>query len=179
MRTPSESVGVTILFVSLRSSARTRRLVPVIAAVGATAALTGCGSNINAQTQEWYDATDGVNNDVEATLDGVAVRSVVVVSDGTDATVVGTFVNQGVDTDEVTSITVEGEDADIDGELEMEPDEAVRLGPPGQARAQVDGADLEPGFLATVEITFDVAPQETLTAIVRAPVAEFEDSGPE
>ena len=160
-------------------SRRTRRLVTVIAAAGATIALAGCGSNINAQTQEWYDATDGVNNSVDGTLDGMAVRSVVVVSDGTDATVVGTFVNRGDDTDGVASITVDGEDATITGDLEVEPDESVRLGPPGEARAQVDGVDLDPGLTTTVEISFDVAPAETLTAIIRAPEAEFADSGPE
>ena len=47
---------------SLSSSRRTRRLVTVIAAAGATIGLAGCGSNINAQTQDWYDPTDGVNN---------------------------------------------------------------------------------------------------------------------
>ena len=164
---------------SLSTSRRTRRLVTVIAAAGATIALAGCGSNINAQTQDWYDATDGVNNSVDGTLDGMAVRSVVVVSDGTDAAVVGTFVNQGVDADGVASITVDGEEATITGSLDVEPDESVRLGPPGEARAQVDGADLEPGFTTTVEISFDAAPAETLTALVRAPVGEFEDSGPE
>ena len=164
---------------SLSSSRRTRRLVTVIAAAGATIALAGCGSNINAQTQDWYDPTDGVNNSVDGTLAGMAVRSVVVVSDGTDATVVGTFVNQGADTDGVASITVDGEEATITGSLDVEPGESVRLGPPGEARAQVDGVDLEPGLTTTVEISFDVAPQETLTAIVRAPEAEFEDSGPE
>jgi hypothetical protein len=165
--------------VSHSTSRRTPRLVTVLAAAGATVALAGCGSNINAQTQEWYDATDGVNNSADSTLDGMASRSVVVVSDGTDATVVGTFVNTGVDTDGVASITVDGEDATITGDLEVEPDESVRLGPPGEARAQVDGVDLDPGLTTEVEITFDAAPAETLTAIIRAPEAEFADSGPE
>lgn len=161
------------------ATSRTRRLVATLAAVGAATALAGCGTNINAQTQEWYDATDGTNNSVESTLEGMAVRSVVVVSDGTDATVVGTFVNYGDEPDAVASISVNGQDATITGDLDVDPDEAVRLGPPGEARAQVDGADLQPGGTAEVEISFDAAPQSTLTAIVRPVAGEFEDSGPE
>jgi hypothetical protein len=165
--------------VSLSTSRRTRRLVTAIAAAGAAIALAGCGSNINAQTQEWYDATDGVNSSIDSTLDGMASRSIVVVSDGTDATVVGTFVNTGSEADSVAGITVDGEQATITGDLDVEPNESVRLGPPGEARAQVDGADLQPGLTTKVEITFDTAPAEELTAIIRAPAAEFADSGPE
>lgn len=161
------------------TTSRTRRLVTTLAAVGAATALAGCGTNINAQTQEWYDATDGTNNSVESTLDGMAVRSVVVVSDGAGATVVGTFVNYGDETDAVSSISVDGQDATLSGDLDVEPDQAVRLGPPGEARAQVDGAGLEPGATAEVQISFDTAPQATLTAIVRPVAGEFEDSGPE
>ncbi len=161
------------------TTSRTRRLVATLAAVGAATALTACGTNINAQTQEWYDATDGTNNSAEATLEGMAVRSVVVVSDGTDATVVGTFVNYGDEPDAVASITVDGQDATISGDLDVDPTQAVRLGPPGEARAQVGGANLEPGGTAEVQISFDVAPQATLTAIVRPAAGEFEDSGPE
>lgn len=158
---------------------RTRRLAALLAAVGAATALTGCGTGINAQTHDWYDATDGVNNSVEATLDGMAVRSVVVVSDGTDATVVGTFVNTSSETDGVAGITVDGQTATITGDLDVEPGASVRLGPPGEARAQVDGAGLQPGGTTPVEITFESAPSATLTAVVRSADGEFADSGPE
>lgn len=158
---------------------RARRLVTILAVAGAAAALAGCGTNTNALTQQWYDATDGANNDVEMTLEGLAIRSVVVVSDGSDATVVGTFVNDGAEADGVTGITVEGRPATITGDLDIAPGAAVRLGPPGEARALVAGAGLEPGSLANVEIMFDSAPQAELSAVVRAPEAEFAESGPD
>ncbi len=158
---------------------RPRRLVTILAAAGAAVALAGCGTNTNALTQQWYDPTDGTNNSVQATLDGLAIRAILVVSDGTDATVVGTFVNDGAEADEVTGIVVDGQTATITGDLEIAPGTAVRLGPPGQARAQVNGADLEPGVVTTVEITFGSAPQADLEAIVRAPEGYLDDSGPE
>jgi hypothetical protein len=165
--------------VTLLLPPRSRRLATLLAAAGATVALAGCGTNVGAQTQDWYDPTDGTNNSAETTLDGMAVRGIVVVSDGSDATVVGTFVNTGADSDGVSSISVEGQRARITGDLDVEPGQSVRLGPPGEARAQASGADLEPGSTAMVEISFDTAPKEELTAIVRAPEGEYEESGPE
>jgi hypothetical protein len=153
--------------------------VTILAAAGTAVVLAGCGTNTNALTQQWYDPTDGTNNSVQATLEGLAIRGIVVVSDGSDATVVGTFVNDGPEADEVTGIEVDGRSATIDGDLEIAPGEAVRLGPPGEARAQVTGAGLEPGAVTTVEITFESAPQAELDAIVRAPEDYLEDSGPE
>lgn len=158
---------------------RPRRLASLVVATGAAVALAGCGTNIGAQTQDWYDATDGTNSSAESSLQGMAVRSVVVVSDGTDAAVVGTFVNTSDDTDGVTGISVAGESATITGDLDVEPGQSVRLGPPGEARAQVDGADLEPGSTATVEVTFEAAPKQTLNAVVRSAAGEFEQSGPQ
>lgn len=158
---------------------RTRRVAVLLAAVGTAAAAAGCGTNVNAQTQDWYDATDGTNSSAETTLDGMAVRGIVVVSDSSDAAVIGTFVNTGDDPDAVASISVAGDDARISGDLDVEPGQSVRLGPPGEARAQVRGADLEPGETTTVQISFESAPQEELTAVVVAPEGQYEESGPE
>lgn len=156
-----------------------RRLVTVLAAVAATTALAGCGTTVNAQTQDWYDPTDGTGNTAEESLDGMAIRDVLVVSDGTDATVTGTFVNTSPDFDVVTGIEVDGRSATLTGDLEVAPAQAVRLGPPGEARAQVDGANIEPGAVVPVTITFDTAAAAELNAIVRAPEGEFAESGPE
>lgn len=151
----------------------------LIVAVAGSAALAGCGSNTDALTQQWYDPTDGANDTEEESLDGMAARDVVVVSNGSDATVVGTFVNTGDETDEVVAISVTGEDADITGDLSVDPAESVRLGPPGEARAQIDGLDLEPGTYTEVEISYGAAPRSALTAVVRAAEGQFEASGPE
>ncbi|MGA7688278.1 MAG: hypothetical protein WCA29_03505 [Jiangellales bacterium] len=157
----------------------TRRLVTVLAAVAATTALTGCGTNINAQTQDWYDPTDGAGNTAEESLNGMAIRDVLIVSDGTDATVTGTFVNTSPDVDAVASIEVDGRSATLIGDLEVAPAQAVRLGPPGEARAQVDGANIEPGIVVPVTIIFDTAPAAELDAIVRAAEGDYAESGPE
>lgn len=165
---------------SLLQSARTRGIVTTLVAAGAAAALAGCGTtSTNALTQQWYDATDGTNNSVDMTLEGLAIRSIVVVSDGSDATVVGTFVNDGREADGVAGISVDGRPATITGDVDLAPGAAVRVGPPGEARALVSGVGLEPGSTTTVEISFDSAPQAELTAIVRAPDRYLSESGPE
>ena len=165
--------------VSILHGARPRRLLTTIVAAGATVALAGCGTNVGAQTQEWYDPTDAANTVSEDSLDGMAVRGLVVVSDGSDAAVLATLVNTGTDADEVTEILLEGEPADIDGEVAVDPGQSVRLGPPGDATAQVDGLDLEPGALATVEISFAAAAQQELTTVVQAADGEYADAGPQ
>ena len=158
---------------------RTHRLATVLVAAGAALTAVACGTGVDAQTQEWYDPADGVNNDVDMTLTGMAVRTVIVVSDGTDATVIGTFVNGSDDSDGVRSIDVAGSPATIDGDLDVEPGQSVRLGPPGEARAQADGVDLVPGSTTTVDITFEVAPAESLTAVVVPESGDYADSGPQ
>jgi hypothetical protein len=157
---------------------RSRRLVTVFAAVAATAALTGCGTNINAQTQDWYDPTDGTGNTAEESLDGIAIRDVIVVSDGSDAAVVGTFVNTSGEPDAVAGVEVDGQSATLTGDLDVAPSQSLRIGPPGEARAQVDGANLQPGAIIPVRISFDNAAEADLSVIVRAPEGQFADSGP-
>jgi hypothetical protein len=154
--------------------------VTALVAAGAAAALAGCGTtSSNALTQQWYDPTDGTTNSVDMTLEGLAIRGLVVVSDGSDATVLGTFVNDGPDADEVAEISVDGRSATITGDVELAPGSALRVGPPGEARALVSGAELEPGSTTTVEISFGSAPKAELSAIVRAPEGEFSESDPE
>jgi hypothetical protein len=165
--------------VSIRLRARPGRLVTTIAAAGAAIALAGCGTGVDAQTQEWYDPTDAANTEAEDSLDGMAVRGLKVIADGGDATVLGTFVNTGPDADEVSEILVEGEPAEVDGDLAVEPGQSVRLGPPGDATAQADGVDLEPGVLATVEISFSSAAQQELTTVVQAAEGDYADAGPQ
>jgi hypothetical protein len=158
---------------------RSRRLVTVLAAVAATTALAGCGTNTDAQTHQWYDPTDGTGNTPEEALDGMAIRDLVVVSDGTNSSVVATFVNTSADPDAVASIAVDGASATLTGDLDVDPAQAVRVGPPGEARAQADGTNLVPGSTVPVQITFNDAAEAEITAIVRAAEGQFADSGPE
>ena len=155
-----------------------RRLLPVLAIGAASLALVGCGTTTSAQTQDWYNPTDGSNSDVEQTLSGMAVRDLLLVSDGTDAAVLATFVNTGADADEVVEVVVEGTSARIDGTLAAEPGAAVRLGEPADTTAVARGTDLEPGGIAEVEVRFASAPAVTLDAVVQAPVGDFEDAAP-
>lgn len=164
--------------VSIQRGPRPRRHGTTIAAAAAAAlALAGCGTNVNAQTQEWYDPTDAANTPAEDSLDGMAVRGLLVLADSGDAVVLGTFVNTGTDTDEVTEIRVEGELADVDGDIEVDPGRAVRLGPAGDAEARVAGLDLEPGSLAAVEISFGAAAQQELVTVVQAAEGGSSESG--
>jgi hypothetical protein len=161
----------------LRNTPR-HRLLTVLTVSAAAAALAGCGSNINAQTQEWYNPTDGANTDVESTLQGMAVRNLILVSDGTDATVIATFVNNGSETDSVERIVVDGAEARIDSSVEVDPNQVAQVGPDAETSAVVEGTGLAPGSITPVEISFGSAPQVTLDAVVRSPTGDFADLGP-
>jgi hypothetical protein len=156
----------------------------------AAAALTACGTGFNAQTQQWYNPTDGSGSDPEQTLEGMAVRDLVVVSDGTDAAVLATVVNTGTEADQVTAIAIEGTPATIEGTLEAQqlwrewaraevlPGSVLRVGEPADTVALISGASLPPGGLTEVEFTFATAPAQTLEAVVQAPINYYENSLP-
>ncbi len=144
----------------------------------AAGVLAGCGTGFNAQTQQWYDPADGAGSPPSSSQNGMAVRDLVVVSDGTDAAVLATVVNTGSQVDEVVQIVVEGSPATIDGSLEAVPSSVVRVGEPADTSAVASGSSLVPGSLAQVEFQFGSAPAQTLEAVVRAPVNYYEDALP-
>jgi hypothetical protein len=142
----------------------------------AAAALAGCGTGFDAQTQQWYNPADGAGSAPDQSKNGMAVRDLIVVSDGTDAAVLATVVNTGSQNDEVVQIVVEGAPATLDGTLEAAPSSVVRVGEPADTSALVSGAGLQPGGLTEVEFQFGSAPAQTLEAVVRAPVDYYEDA---
>jgi hypothetical protein len=150
----------------------------VVGVAVAAAALTACGTGFNAQTQRWYNPTDGSSSDPEQTLEGMAVRDLVVVSDGTDAAVLATVVNTGTEADEVTAITVEGVPAAIEGTFDAPPRAVLRVGEPADTVALVSGANLPAGGLTEVEFTFATAPAQTIEAVVQSPINYYENSLP-
>ncbi len=160
------------------NSVQRRRVGTVLGVAVAAAALTACGTGFNAQTQQWYNPTDGSSSDPQQTLEGMAVRDLVVVSDGTDAAVLATVVNTGTELDEVTAITVEGAPATIEGALEAPPRAVVRVGEPADTVALVSGVALPAGGLTEVEFTFATAPSQTLEAVVQSPINYYENSLP-
>jgi hypothetical protein len=155
-----------------------RRHLPVLGVAAAAALLAACGTGLNAQTQQWYDPTDGTSTDPQSSADAMAVRDLIVVSDGSDARVLATVVNTTDSEDEVVEVRVAGESADLDGDFLAAPGSVLRIGEPADTVAQVDGVGVEPGLLTDVEIRFASAPAVTLEAIVRAPARYYSDSAP-
>jgi hypothetical protein len=155
-----------------------RRRLRILGVAAAAVALTACGTGLDAQTQEWYDPTDGTSTDPQTSLDAMAVRDLLVVSDGTDARVLATVVNTTAEEDEVVEVLVDGKQAELDGDFVAAPGSVLRIGEPADTVAQVDRVGVEPGLLTDVEIRFASAPSVTLEAIVRAPDRYYSDSAP-
>ncbi len=154
------------------------RSVAVLGLVAAAALLAGCGTGLDARTQQWYDPTDGKSTDPQTSLDAMAVRDLIVVSDGTDARVLATVVNTTDREDRVVEVLVDGTSAELEGRFTAAPNSVLRIGEPADTVAQADGVGVEPGYLADVEIRFASAPSVTLESIVRAPARYYSDSAP-
>jgi hypothetical protein len=155
-----------------------RRPLTVAGLLAGATVLAACGTGLDAQTQQWYDPTDGTSTDPQTSLDAMAVRDLIVVSDGTDARVLATVVNTTDREDEVVDVLVDGESARLRGDFLAAPSSVLRIGEPADTVAQVDGVGVEPGFLTEVEIRFASAPSVTLESVVRAPARYYSDSAP-
>lgn len=142
-----------------------KRAVVALAAV-ATVALSGCGANLDAQSQQWYNPAEGVGSTPLASA--VAVRNVVVLTDGEGpAGVVAAFVNSGEATDSLEGVTVDGEIAELAGDTELPVGELVPMGYDDGPTAVLPEGSVDEGAFVTVEFTFDNARSVTLTTITR------------
>jgi hypothetical protein len=134
-------------------------------------AAVGCAS-VRAQTQEWYEPADGVSTDAG----DIGVRNVVLVADeeGSVATLLATFANEGA-TDELVEVRVgERITPPAGGRLEIPEDGYARLGPgPGDVRLDVFGADAQPGQFVDVEFVFQDAPRAEVQALVQLAEGDY------
>lgn len=130
--------------------------LPVVALVA-----TGC--SIHEQTQIPYTPSDGMNTEAGP----LAVRNVLVVADGDNATVLASMVNNGESPDELVSVEV--------GDVETAPatpvpvpvGEIASVGfGPDQERVDVVGSGATAGSMITVELRFAAAPRAEVDVFV-------------
>jgi 1-aminocyclopropane-1-carboxylate deaminase/D-cysteine desulfhydrase-like pyridoxal-dependent ACC family enzyme len=142
-----------------------KRVLAAIAVLVVAALLGGC-ANRNAATQKFYTPADGVN----AQADNIAIRNVVVVSDGGGtASLLATFVRQQGEDDRLVGVQIDGRAATLTpSEIELPLGTAVTVGV-GELSAEVTGADVEPGGIAEVEFRFQRAPRTSVEAFVFPP----------
>ncbi len=134
-------------------------------------AAVGCAS-VRAQTQLWYEPADGVSTDAG----DIAVRNVLLVADeeGSVATLLATFANEGA-TDELVEVRV-GDSIvpPVGGRLEIPEDGYARLGPgPDEVRLDVFGGDAQPGQFVDVEFVFQDAPRAEVQALVQPAEGDY------
>jgi hypothetical protein len=137
--------------------------------------LAGCGSGEDAASQKWYQAGDGTNVDAGK----IAIRNVVVVSDGSGAaTVLASFTNPTSDQEQVTGITVGGQPADLsEGPITL-PAYGQATTTDGGRRVVATGTDAQPGRLVDVTFTFTTAPEAETSTVVQEPVEVYADYAP-
>jgi hypothetical protein len=146
-----------------------RPLAAAVAIVGLSMLAAGCASR--AQTQQWYEPADGVSTDAGE----IAVRNVLLVADedGSVATVLATFANEGPD-DELVEVRVGDRIAvPSEGPLVIPEDGFARLGP-DDTRLDVFGADALPGQFVDVHFVFEEAPRAEVDALVQLAEGEYE-----
>jgi hypothetical protein len=152
---------------------RPRRLIPLVAVLLALG-LAACGSGMNAASQKWYQAGDGTNVDAG----DIEIRGVVVVSDGSgSATVLAAFSNPTGEPEQVTSISVGGQPADLAGPIVVPAKGRVTTVDDGR-RIVATGTDATPGLLVPVTFTFATAPEAATRTVVQEPVGAYTDYAP-
>lgn len=170
-RRPPAVMGVPDSWRSMPVKLNPRRpLAATVAIVGLSVLAAGCAS-VRAQTQQWYEPADGVSTDAGQ----IGVRNVLLVAeeDGSVATVIATFANEGPD-DELVEVRVGDRIAPpAGGPLEIPEDGYARLGP-DQTRLDVFGVDVTPGQFVDVEFVFADAPRAEVQALVQPAEREYE-----
>jgi len=143
------------------------RLGSAVGSVAATlmsvVALTACGANFGAQTNQIYQPADGVNY---REGDVYAMGTLVVADDAGHGTVVAALINSTEQPDSLTSIgATDGEGGEIAVNklakpLELEPAGALQLADLG--KIALTGDNLEAGKVVTLTFMFERAESVTL-----------------
>ena len=150
-------MGTTTL-VSRSWSSKLRRLATAIMIPAAAIALSGCGANFNAQTNQIYQAAEGTND--RSAL--VYSLNTLVVGDGEgNGTVTARLVNQGPVEDALESYTatINGDDINVAPLAEPitigtapSPEQSILIGPDAELR--LSGDNFEPGDFVTLNLVF-------------------------
>lgn len=162
------------------------RLVNVAAAAVCAAALSACGTGLQAQTYKEVGRQDGATAD----LGGLAVRNLYVVAPsdgsvlatGSQAMLTGTFVNAGSADDSLTTLSTDVAGA-VSLTVDGAPATAVAVpagGRSGSWTAVLDGLtkDLRAGQYISVTLNFAGAGRTTVQVPVRAGENGLRDRAP-
>jgi hypothetical protein len=135
-----------------------RRLATAFVVPAAAVALSGCGANFSAQTNQVYQAAEGTDD--RSAL--VYSLNTLVVGDGEgNGTVTARLVNQGPVEDALESYTatIDGEDITVAPLAEPialgtapSPEQSILIGPEGELR--LTGESFEPGDFVTLNMVF-------------------------
>lgn len=155
-----------------------RRVATVVVIPAAALALSGCGSNFSAQTNQIYQAAEGTN-DRSALV--YSLNTLVVGDDEGNGTVTARLVNTGPDEDELQSFTAQQDDG---SEIKVvaltepialgtppSPDQSILLGPEGELRLQ--GGGFVPGDFITLNLVFAQSEPLSIDVPVVEPTPEY------
>ena len=155
------------------------KVLAAAAALVAVPALSACGTNFDAQTDQVYTPADGENN-----YDGsVDVLNAMIVSDtpGSGRFIAGLVNNDSQEPDTFESVEGVGESAEVTfsvegGETEIPPGGGLQLADDGSAMVVASGSEdaLQAGKFVRVSVSFANGDTAELNVPVMAPGVTYE-----
>ena len=146
-----------------------RRTITTISALLIATSLTACGAGQNAATRNITKVTDGA--ELAITQNGSAIKIVnllLVATKTGDAVVVGTIINQGVETDQLLGIAVGGSTAVITGDTTLAQGAPLRFeGESANVKAVFAGVTPVAGRHVKLSLGFERAGLVTAEVIIR------------
>jgi predicted small secreted protein len=146
-----------------------RRTITTISALLIATSLTACGAGQDAATRNIKKVTDGA--ELSITQNGSAIKIVnllLVATESGDAVVVGTIINQGVETDQLLGIAVGGNTAIITGDTTLAQSAPLRFeGDSANVKAVFAGVTPVAGRHVKLSLGFARAGLVTAEVIIR------------
>jgi predicted small secreted protein len=146
-----------------------RRTITTISALLIATSLTACGAGQDAATRNIKKVTDGA--ELSITQNGSAIKIVnllLVATESGDAVVVGTIINQGVETDQLLGIAVGGNTAIITGDTTLAQSAPLRFeGDSANVKAVFSGVKPVAGRHVILSLGFARAGLVTAEVIIR------------
>lgn len=140
-------------------------------------ALSGCWAGMNASTTIQEDSGNGITADV----DDIEVRALTLVagnSDTTAASVSTTVVNSGEEKIEIESAEASGRPGSIEGEAQIDPDEALIVGTDADVQITFTGVSARPGEYVDFEMEFSNGATVSESVLLVPPVGYYEEVAP-
>jgi len=146
-----------------------RRTITTISSLVLAISLTSCGSGQNAPTRLIKQVTDGVETTITENGSKIKIVNMLLVSTETgDAVLVGTIVNQEMETDQLLGIAVGGSQATLTGEKMLKQNAPIRFeGDSANAKAVFFGVTPVAGRHVKLSLGFARAGMVTVEVIIR------------